>query len=1845
MKKKIRMIAFVLVLTLLTGTMPTELFSFEVIAAQSGYTDNAPFIAESAHNSYFASPALLTRGDGALLAAADALWDESKKNGADTVTSISSDGGAVWKWHYANYLGDNGDANNDNSTKFCDPALAIRDNTVYMLVTLYPGLKIDTTNSSNSETYTAGSGFDADGRLLLTDADGTEYYLSDGKIYDANNAAVEGYTVDENFDLYQNGTHVSNLFFTTSPYRVTKTAFLYLTTSADGGKSWSAPTLLNVKENNETECAPASGRGVVMKDGSIVFPVVFGGKLGFVHIDTTGKTTRVDSTIEASSAAVVKIGDTLRFFYNNGANMYYADCVGSDFGEPVDTGVVCTGTSRISAVPYTQQVNGKDALCVSHNGQITAFSVDENNKLTQLHTCTVTGGTFNDSCLTTMADGRMALLYESAEGTITFTRVEPEQLFGADAVIGNVPYLADDTGRRVTAVSLVVKKGAESVTVKNPNGEDVKDVTSDNPNVVKAAYDGGKLTLTPVGIGSATVSLTVGGTVLAVQVTVSEYATENITLTVGETVTFTFEGSPEYTAPPDKTVVSMAVTRTDTLEKYEQEPLPDGEYCICTSQNNNCWPLTATPTENGTRLVIDGAGVSSDSARWKFEKQTNGYYYISRDGMYLNVGLNNNDHVTVSQNPQELIVKMDDGKWYIRSATVTRYLNQWGGANEKQAGAWNDLDDGSHWYLYRCVGTQVTFAGVSEGTRTAIVGYTTFNIKVKLPEKYLVTTVGKTVKIRYDGTMSSLLTSEFVTITNQDGMLCFEGKQATGKTPQEAVIDGVRYCVTVLAREPEALTTDTTPIRGTDGQAADSPVTALGIGTGEASAYTLRVETGSEVHWCSSDESIVTVDENGTVTGVYDGDEPYAEATVTALIDGVPYSIPVTVWKVNNDTETKKTIDVYNYETVHATAYYSFLAHGVHDCPEGTLVHIVMDSMHAYALNFFGVPEDGYVVTQCGQTGSAGEFSPFGEGATGTTNKTIYAATSGWGNDQGVEQENVQSMLDIAGKMGAQAAFYNTRGSNVSDELEAKNSIIAEKLATVEKTLTGVLRKSSGTYRSYAGARMTAEVGDYVYFTITVTQEAPTAWSNENTANGDKHGLLIYAGAKLQDIFTKGEGACSFYTAAEDANHDGWIDDGELTEKDITADLNAAWTKAQIEAGKRELVYYVVYKVVEADLALQTDESGKILEQIVNTVDLSYSYTSKFSKQTGDQKANAKASVLVVGKYVGQYVVDFGLPLQIEITGDDSGFQYVNTEAEKWYESTYGVLDLDSDTENHKYTLTYTPTTILNTSDEVLIYRQEDGKTVVNSLTIVPATTVYYEESFLTSDKNWKSGGTKKNDLYQDADILGDKKDGTPVKMHPYGYDAAYKGEFTASGGTWLEADIEKQDSETDFAEGPTASFTFTGTGFELYALCAGDTGTVQVQITPKVDGKIGTYSVNTKASKGESDATSGQEGDFGALPIVSVTELPWGTYTVTLKKLRADGAVKIDGVRIHGTVREAAGTGSAYYNDREDHPEYFELRDYVLNAMGVGSLTAEEKSTIADQVYNDELSAIVFDAGNPYGADVRSDLLWNGPKNELFLWNGQSVTFKVKTNRLMQLGMKAPQGQTTAEITLGDQSTKSVTVDSAVDMFYELNDAAKDTTWLVTVKNTGDKVLSLTKLKICDDPEAAIVPLSGEDVTDTLIGLRILSESDRAEAMTQVVLTDHTGAQIASATLRRAGVAGMGVTFRAQALLEAARGALPQGYAIVNEAVVTDVETACGSSRVVTVQVGQVATVEVTYISLRTRRVCTVTLTKVQFSEGECRISAAELMRHSPLGRELLSTRACTVPYGQTTAVTVFVL
>ena len=105
------------------------------------------------------------------------------------------------------------------------------------------------------------------------------------------------------------------------------------------------------------------------------------------------------------------------------------------------------------------------------------------------------------------------------------------------------------------------------------------------------------------------------------------------------------------------------------------------------------------------------------------------------------------------------------------------------------------------------------------------------------------------------------------------------------------------------------------------------------------------------------------------------------------------------------------------------------------------------------------------------------------------------------------------------------------------------------------------------------------------------------------------------------------------------------------------------------------------------------------------------------------------------------------------------------------------------------------------------------------------------------------------------------------------------------------------------------------------------------------------------------------------------------------------------------------------------------------------------------------------------------------GPNNEVYLAQGQAISFKVPENdkiASIQIGAKTPNGAATMVVE-GKVSTTTrleQQLDTATEKYYNITEQAKDGQ-LVTISNTGNGILSLTNLKITYKTSGQTVTLS----------------------------------------------------------------------------------------------------------------------------------------------------------------------
>lgn len=449
-------------------------------------------------------------------------------------------------------------------------------------------------------------------------------------------------------------------------------------------------------------------------------------------------------------------------------------------------------------------------------------------------------------------------------------------------------------------------------------------------------------------------------------------------------------------------------------------------------------------------------------------------------------------------------------------------------------------------------------------------------------------------------------------------------------------------------------------------------------------------------------------------------------------------------------------------------------------------------------------------------------------------------------------------------------------------------------------------------------------------------------------------------------------------------------------------------------------------------------------------------------------------------KITKEYVVDFGAKVEVNLTDFVKAGAVANV-------STVEVSDnADFNGENNK--ITYTPAQVLRDKEYVTVtVTFNDKSSSVFTLAFVPATTVYYEETFADGGTGATGFSTKQEPAEPGNGAAN------------YGYDPYYN-----------------TNSATKLDKNST-SFTFTGTGVDIYANTTTSTGTMMIfvdKVEQKEDGSEDTtltkiVSVDTKMKNGDRYATEGQAVNGTNVPVVTLNMRNRATYRVTIQNVKTGkeriSPVYFDGFRVYNTLNDN-DSNAIYAQDNEANPSYCELRDQVLNAINVDSVidNGNGKSQYAKQVAGNVLSQVYASNGVDSGitavvlskkdangdnsnvdAHDAQDLLDNGPKNELYLRNGQIVTFNL--NKAAQIGLKGVNGDATFTIN-GTQKSVSTT-----DMFYPVSSGT------ITIKNTSNNLLSITKIKAFigsnNAPEktvasALFAPLSEDDLVPAMIAL-----------------------------------------------------------------------------------------------------------------------------------------------------------
>lgn len=447
----------------------------------------------------------------------------------------------------------------------------------------------------------------------------------------------------------------------------------------------------------------------------------------------------------------------------------------------------------------------------------------------------------------------------------------------------------------------------------------------------------------------------------------------------------------------------------------------------------------------------------------------------------------------------------------------------------------------------------------------------------------------------------------------------------------------------------------------------------------------------------------------------------------------------------------------------------------------------------------------------------------------------------------------------------------------------------------------------------------------------------------------------------------------------------------------------------------------------------------------------------------------SKTYVLDYGKSVDLASTDWGMG-QIT-TLDGSGMHRFNTQNPITALSlTYGSVLKG----NGVNALTYTPMTMnWDGYDKLYVFgkqiQQAEGGLINqwSRVTVMPANSVYYEDTFVTDSNTGKVGIEYTGDWEQVGTSGGNTQ--TVDDGQPYGWEESYD-DITFSDGC---AHCVTASDDDEVAQ---ASFTFTGTGVDVYSRTNMTTGTVYAVLEPQF------VSENAKVQRLIVDHLA-VSGDYYQIPTVSFQNLEYGEYKVTIMvTTAAEGrsTYYLDGVRVYNPIQgleEDQLVQDAYGADHELNAVFQEVRDILVTQANLPEGDELPNNSV---VFIDQVDGEIGGETSVVGTYVEY-----GPKNEVYLAPGQSIAFQVATgsNSHYYLGLKGPAGATQAEAT-NVTGKMQIEICGSCDMYYEVTPSADG---IVMVKNTGENLLSITKLRTTSDSEDENAGIVGASVSELL--------------------------------------------------------------------------------------------------------------------------------------------------------------
>lgn len=467
------------------------------------------------------------------------------------------------------------------------------------------------------------------------------------------------------------------------------------------------------------------------------------------------------------------------------------------------------------------------------------------------------------------------------------------------------------------------------------------------------------------------------------------------------------------------------------------------------------------------------------------------------------------------------------------------------------------------------------------------------------------------------------------------------------------------------------------------------------------------------------------------------------------------------------------------------------------------------------------------------------------------------------------------------------------------------------------------------------------------------------------------------------------------------------------------------------------------------------------------------------------------------------FVVDFGLPLVI--TPQRVNAELANATISKvLVDKTSQYADIKvNDTDK---SITYTLNRMINGKDNISItYEGVNSKTgnssgVTYTVTIIPATSVYYEDSFAkftdgsgaAVDAKWASVYDSGTDATTNANATQALEALGQENHKPYGYDPAYNNCTMFSMGSARKVTVTNDMAMTGVVW-PTAQFTFKGTGFDIISLTDNTSGAIFVDVTRKVNGEevkersvfVDNY-YGYSYENGTWKAEPNKSNAIYQVPVIKVSGLDYDEHKVVIKVAyntffddanAGSYSFWLDAVRVYDPAGNTLDND--YVKDREVKPIYVEVRKALIGQDG---FTPNGSGLTNGAVFID---------GKSTGASI-DDYKNFGPNHEVYLARDQAIAFRIVADRIpatVQIGVKLANGSNGA-LKISDASGRTLkfakyngsngdvvendtlTLSTATDMYYALNgitwesDAGKLKSNVIVLTNTRSDIVSITNVK-----------------------------------------------------------------------------------------------------------------------------------------------------------------------------------